>query len=205
MGKIHVKFNGRSVVQDVDEIDSFIPPNPGWNYVEVQDHPLDTPYSHEYTGKWLLFVPDSDFITVFRRLAKLTAGLELTRSFKAAGLSEKDGNHVFCVYCNSADIPFVRKIAETLDNEGYLEKYGYKYRDGSKAVYFKTEEATHYESRSRGMSLTLFRYNTRKELSVKEFNKNGPEWKPLDKHENDSTIIDNFRSYLDYLSFSEDD
>jgi hypothetical protein len=29
---------------------------------------------------------------------------------------ENDRNHVSCVYCNFADIPFVRTIAETLDN-----------------------------------------------------------------------------------------
>ena len=205
MGKIHVKFTELSVVQSIDEIDRFIPPNPGWNYVQVAGHPLDSPYSPEYTGKWLLFVPNSDFIAVFRRLAELTAEMKFTGTFKASGHSENEGDHVFCIYCNSADIPFVRTIAETLNNEGYIEKYGYKYRDGSKAIYFKTDEATHYESRSLGKSLTLFRYNTRKELSVKEFNQNGPEWKLLSKHENDSTVLENFRSYLNSLSFPDDD
>ena len=200
-----VKFTELSVVQRTDEIDRIIPPHLGWNYVDLAHHPLDSPYSDEYTGKWLLFVPNSDFIKVFRRLAQLTAEMKLTRTFKASG-SENDGKkHVFCIYCNSANIPFVRTIAETLNNERYIDKYGYKYRDGSKAIYFKTDEATHYESRSLGKSLTLFRYNTRKELSVKEFNQNGPEWKLLSKHENDSTVLENFRSYLNSLSFPDDD
>ena len=204
MVNIHVKFTGLSVVQSIDEIDNFIPQNPEWNYVQVVDHPLDSSYYPEFTGKWLLFVPDSDFIAVFRRLAKLTAEMKLTGSFKAAGRSNEEGSHVFCVYCNSADIPFVRTIAETLDNEGYIEKYGFEYRDGSKAIFFKTDEATHYENRSLGKSLTLFRYNRRKELSVKEFNQNVPHWKLLDKRENDPSVLDNFRYYLISLSLPDD-
>ena len=199
MVKTPVKFSEHSVVQRIDEIENFIPPNPGWNYVDVLDHPCDSHYSHQYTGKWLLFTPNSDFIAVFRRLAKLTAEMKLTGTFKASGANENNRDHVFCIYCNSVDIPFVRTIAETLNQEGLIENYGYKYRDGSKAIYFKTDEATHYESQSRGKSLTLFRYNTRKELSVKEFNKNGPEWKLLDKNDNDSSVLENFRWYLESL------
>ena len=205
MVKNPVKFTERSVVQGIDEIENVIPPYPGWNFVEVMGHPLDSPYSHQYTGKWLLFTPNSDFITVFRRLAKLTSELKLTGTYKASGRNEDNRDHVFCIYCNSTDIPFVRTIAETLNQEGYIEKYGYKYRDGSKAIYFKTDEATHYESPSLGKSLTLFRYNTRMELSVKEFNENGPEWKLLGESEKDPSVIVNFRWYLESLQFPVDD
>lgn len=200
-----VKFTELSVVQRTDEIDRIIPPHLGWNYVDLAHHPLDSPYSDEYTGKWLLFVPNSDFIKVFRRLAQLTAEMKLTRRFKASG-SENDGKeHVFCIYCNSANIPFVRTIADTLNNERYIDKYGYKYRDGSKAIFFKTDEATHYKSSSLGESLTLFKYTTGKELFVKEFNTNGPKWKFLDKSNNDPAVLDNFRSYLESLSFTDDE
>ena len=204
-GKRSCKFTRRSVVQSIDEINNFIPPYPGWNYVEVDNHPLDSPYSFNYTGKWLLFVPNSDFVEIFRRLAKLTSAMKLTRTFKASGLNEDNKDHVFCVYCNSNDITFVRTIAETLDKEGYIEKYGYKYRNGSKAIFFKTDETTHYKSSAMGMSLTLFRFNTKKEFFVKVFNEKLPEWKLVDKNEKDVKIIDNFRSYLNSLYLQDDD
>lgn len=205
MVKTSVIFTGRSVVKRIDEIDNVLPSNPGWNYVDLFEHPLDLPYSSKYTGKWLLFIPNKDFIKVFRHLAKLSSEMKLTRTFKAAGGDEDGKEHVFCIYCNSTNIPFIRTIAETLNCEGYIEKYGYKYRDGSKAIFFKTDEATHYKSHSAGESLTLFRYNTKGELFVKEFNSNRPEWKLLEKSDTDPSVISNFHLYLESLNIPEDE
>lgn len=45
-------FSSRSLVQNTEEIESLIPPNPGWNFVEVLNHPLDK--FTELTGNWPL-------------------------------------------------------------------------------------------------------------------------------------------------------
>lgn len=205
------KFDSDSVIQEDTDIGTFIPPNPGWNYVTILNHPIDKDPYHNITegahiikyGKWLLFVPNKDFLKVFRKVAKLTKKFKLTLCFKASGSRDEKGEHVFCIYCGDyTNISFVRKIANVLVDEGFLEMHGYQYRDGTKALFFKTDEATHHQSKSAGQSLTLYKINNKKELFVKEFNNGKPSWKLVIK-DDDPTIVKNFEFYLDTLGMDE--
>ncbi len=206
MGKI---FDPRdSVIDEETDLDSFVPPHIGWNYVRLLRHPEDNKeYSHYYCGKWLLFVPDSDFISVFRTLAKLTKDFNLTHCFKASGSSER-GSHVFCIYClDCTDIVFIRKIAVLLKALGFLDKYGYRYKGGMSAIFFKTDEATHYKSKSLGSSITLYRYTSKDELSIKEFVNMKPRWKNVE-NQNVVKEVDKFYDHLTILDmngYSEDE
>ena len=199
-------FDSYSEVQDNTNIDFFIPPNPGWNYVRLISHPEDNNKKYEYNcGKWLLFVPESEFNNVFRTLAKLVKEYKLTSCFKASGEPDQKGLHVFCIYCTDcSNISFVRKIAELLNSLGYVKLYGYKYQNGISAIFFKTDSATEYMSHSRGKSLTLFKYEENKQLYVKEFNGFKPSWK-LVIGDTDKKIIENFQDYLDTLKFDPSD
>lgn len=189
-------FGEDSVIQKNTDIDNFIPPNPGWNYIRILNHPFSkVDYHSNYYGKWLLFVPNMEFISVFRQIAKLAVQMKLTASLKASGTPERN-EHVFCIYCeNYKDISFVRKIADVLLSEGLLMRYGYQYGDGTKALFFKTDAATHYKSRAIGQSLTLFKFTDRKELYVKEFHSGNPSWK-LVMNDTDSNITYSFEQHL---------
>ena len=150
----------------------------------------------------LLFVKDEDFYDVFRDLAKLTKDYELTHCFKASGSANQEGLHVFCIYCSDcSDISFVRKMGWKLNERNYIKKYGYKYQGGDSAIYFKTDEATHYKSESRGSSITLFRYMDDSSLYVKEFHDKKPSWKLVT--DNDPNVIDNFQDYLGILEMED--
>ena len=197
-------FNPDSVIQYNTNIDRFAPPYAGWNYVRILNHPEDpNEYNMGRCGKWLLFVPNKDFIDVFRKIAKLAKELKLTHCFKASGSPSEKGEHVFCIYCSDcSNISFVRKIANVLLINGFLDRYGYQYRDGTKALYFKTDSATEYKSESRGQSLTLFRFTDKKELFVKEFYDGKPSWK-LITNDADSSVIENFEIYLTTLEMNE--
>jgi|SRR3989344_6169666 len=195
-----VIFEEDSVVQHDTDIDAFVPPHPGWNYVSITNHPKDKYiYERDVCGKWLIFVPTEEFVWAFRELAKLAKSLRLTHSFKASGRPAENGEHVFCVYCgNSSKTSFVRQIADTLTDEGFLDKYGFQYRNGTKALFYKTDTATHYKSQARGMSLTLYRFTDKKELFVKEFNDGTPNWRLVTSDENPS-IMDSFNMHLSSL------
>jgi len=211
MGKII--FDEDSVIQNSTNIEKFIPPYPGWNYVKVLNHPEDPDPFHNIkegvyknnVGKWLLFIPNQDFFEVFRQIAKLAKQFKLTHCFKASGEPTEKGEHVFCIYCGDyTKIAFVRKIGNVLINEGLLDKYGWTYRNGGKALFFKTDSATEYMSISRGKSLTLFKINNDKELYVKEFTDGKPSWK-LITNDDDSNIVNSFEMHLTTLSMEDID
>ena len=199
-------FDSDSVIDENTNIDYFIPPNQGWNYIRLLDHPEDyfENKRNDTCGKWLIFVPDNDFINVFRKLAKLTKELQLTSCFKASGKKDDRGLHVFCVYCmNYRNIKFIRKIAEVLLKEGFLIKYGYKYKnDNTYALFFKTDETTHYKSKASGEHLTLFRYTNINQLFVKEFINDKPNWK-LVEYDEEKGLTENFEMHLDILSMND--
>ena len=200
-----VIFDSSSVINNKTDIDNFIPPNPGWNYVRIKNNPEDPDKHTGFCGKWLLFIPNREFISVFRKIAKLAKELKLTHCFKASGSPGRGGEHVFCIYCSDyRQIYFVRKIAETLLSGKFLEKYSYTYKDGTKAIYFKTDNATHYKSNARGLSLTLFKFTNQKELFVKEFHDGKPTWK-LVTNDNNQRIADNFENHLMMLEINETD
>jgi hypothetical protein len=188
-GKI---FDSDSVIQEDTDIDSFRPPYPGWNYVRLLYHPDDNlEYNEAYCGKWLLFVPDEEFLQVFRSLCKLVKDFNLTHCFKASGTPDEKGLHVFCVYCSDCrDFKFVKKIAKQFNDLGFLKKYGYTYRDGHSAIYFKTDGATHYKSMSRGSSITLFRYMDDNKLYIKKFEYSKPSWILVD--DSNPELVDEF-------------
>lgn len=198
------QFDEDSVIQKNTNIDKFVPPYPGWNYVRILNHPEDNdPYFYIQdgvgkmnSGKWLLFTPNKDFVNVFRKIAKLAKEFKLTHCFKASGEPSENGEHVFCIYSgNYRNLSFVRKIGNELIDGGFLMEYGYQYRDGTKALYFKTDDATHYKSQARGESLTLFKIDNSRNLYVKEFNNGKPSWK-LVENDNDLSIVDNFEFHL---------
>jgi len=200
----NAQFDEDSVIQKNTDLDSFVPPYPGWNYVRVLNNPEDKdPYLYIKecpntinVGKWLLFTPNKDFVKVFRKAAKLAKDFKLTHCFKASGRPSENGEHVFCIYCGDyKNISFVRQIGNTLIDEGLLMEYGYKYRDGTKALFFKTDATTHYKSEARGESLTLFKIDNNRHLYIKEFNIGRPSWKLVEK-DNDSSIVENFESHL---------
>lgn len=194
---VKVVFHPDSVIQTDTEVESFVPPYLGWNDVKILNH-LEDP-DESYTGlcgKWMLFVLHQDFINVFREIAGLTKEMKLTHHFKAFGVPNERKKHVFCIYCSDySNISFVRKIANVLLSEGLLAKYGYPYKDGTKALFFKTNSATEHKSRSIGQFLTLFKFTDKKELFVKEFQNKKPKWK-LVTNDKDSSIISNFEMYL---------
>ena len=193
-------FNETSVIDEKTDIPSFIPPNRGWNYVSLREHPNDT-HIRGNCGKWLLFVPPEDFIDTFRLLSTLAKEFELTHCFKASGAPER-GTHVFCIYCgNYKDIAFVKKTARLLLEIGLLKKFGYKYSGGSSAIFFKTDETTHYSSDARGQSLTLFKFHEEGQLFVKKFIRESPKWELVNSF--DSKITENFEDYLDYLQVKD--
>lgn len=198
-------FDSDSVVKESTNIDVFIPPNPGWNFVRLLHHPEDnSEYHPAYCGKWLLFVPDEDFVSVFRTLAKLTRDYNLTQCFKASGRPDNKNLHVFCIYClDCKDFPFVKKIANKLNNLGFIKKYGYTYRGGQSAIFFKTDGATHYKSRSRGSSLTLFRYMEDDKLYVKRFNQGIPSWVLVKK--NEAWLVEEFIMNLQCMGLEDYD
>ena len=76
-----------------------------------------------------------------------------------------------------------------------MVEYGYRYRDDTKALFFKTDATTHYKSEARGESLTLFKIDNNRHLYVKEFNNGRPSWK-LVENDNDPNIVENFESHL---------
>ncbi|MFA5888086.1 MAG: hypothetical protein WC852_05245 [Candidatus Nanoarchaeia archaeon] len=201
-----IMFGSDSVVQSDTNIDQFVPPNRGWNFVRILNHPEDSgDYIRDKCGKWLLFVPNKDFIDLFRKLAKLTKELKLTHCFKASGSPSERGEHVFCIYCSDcSNISFVRKIANVLLSNGLLDEYGYRYWDGIKALFFKTDSATDYKSQSMGESLTLFKFTNKNELFVKKFDNMKPRWE-LIVNDNDSSIIENFEEHLILLEMSEEE
>ena len=203
--KIKPRWEEHPVIQSDTDIDNFIPPDPIWNYVAFSNHPSIKKKDFNNNGKWLLFVPDKVFVETFRELAKLAAGMCLTDSFKASGNGDGRKEHVFCIYCpNYLDISFVRKIADVLLQHGFIERFGYQYRDGTKAIFFKTDETTDYKSRALGEHLTLFRYTNKGELHVKEFDENGNySWKLVTS--NDPNVVNNFSGYLASLVFSGED
>lgn len=196
---VRTRFDYDSVIDESTDLGTFIPPNPGWNYVRLLSHPEDNrEYSSFYCGKWLLFVKNEEFLDVFRKLAGLTKEYELTHCFKTLGNPDQKGLHVFCIYCSDcSDIAFVRKIGKKLNDLGYIKKYGYNYWGGNSAIYFKTDEATHYKSQSKGSSITLFRYMDDDSLYVKEFHDEKPAWVMVKS--NNPHIIDNFQTYLQIL------
>jgi len=198
VSKPKVKWADDSVVQADTDLDTFIPPHQGWNYVTIENY-LDWGDSYE-SGKWLLFVPDKQFVDAFRHLARLAGELKLGHSFKAMGRTEKD--HPFCLYCPSyRDVPFIRKVAECLLKEGFIDSFGYLDRDGIRNIYFKPDEATSYKSRGVGESLTIFRFNNRNELYIKQFDEDfKPSWKFVDSKLGD----DAFSSYEIYLDLKKD-
>jgi hypothetical protein len=202
MKKIKPIWELHSVIQENTDIDSFIPPNPGWNHISLSNHPQCKDTSSGYNGKWLIFVPNDAFIDVFREIAKMATKMELTGSLKASGSAENGREHVFCIYCpDYRKIAFVRKIAQTLKAYGFIERFGYRYSDKSKAIFFKTDNATHYKSRAAGEALTLFRFTENKELSVKEFDeRRNPSWRLLVG--NDSKVVKNFETHLHYLEIN---
>ena len=156
-------------------------------------------WGFEYTsGKWMLFIPNTDFIEVFRKVAKLTINLELTNSFKANGGTEKE--HVFCIYCkNYKEIKFVRKIAMKLWKEGFIDKYGVKYKDGTRAIFFKPDEATdRWLYSDTGDSGTLYKFTNDGKLFFKEYDHDyKPHW-TLVEDDNNVEILDNYETYIGY-------
>jgi len=204
MRKIKPRWDGSSIIQANTDIDLVVPSDPVWNYVSFSNHPEIKEKNYNNYGKWLLFVPDEIFVETFRELAKLAASMQLTGSFKASGGNDDGKAHVFCIYCPDYwNIPFVRKIADTLLKHGFIERFGYKYRDGTKAIYFKTDETTYYKSRALGEHLTLFRYTDKGELFVKEFDENeNPSWKLVTT--DDSDVVKNFNAHLMGLVYSEE-
>lgn len=195
-------FDEHSVINENTDLESFIPPNPGWNYVSLKKHPEDF-YVNSYCGKWLLFVPTNEFVETFRELAKLAKEFKLTHAFKASGRPE-NGTHVFCIYCgNYKEIEFVGKIAKTLLEEGFVDRFGYKYRSGSKAIFFKTDETTHYKSDSKGESLSLFKFHDDYSFFVKKFFNGKPSWEQITSL--DSEIVDSFEEHLSFLSMGDID
>ena len=203
MRKIKPRWDEDSIVQANTDIDRVMPSDPVWNYVSLSNHPECKEVEDNDGGKWLLFVPDEIFVQTFRELAKMAANFELTYSFKASG--EEGSKHVFCIYCQDyRNIRFIRKVAETLLNRGFVERFGYQYRDGTKAIFFKSNETTHYKSNALGEHLTLFRYNDKKELHVKEFNDDDQfSWRLV--VDEDPTVVDNFENHQLVLTFKEDD
>ena len=200
-------FDSDSVIDEKTNIDQFIPPYPGWNYVRLLQHPEDR-FNYQYNidtcGKWLVFVPAQEFVEVFRKLCKLAKEFKLTHCFKASGEPGKGDMHVFCIYCSDYhNFSFVRKIGNTLLTEGILDKYGYKYRDGTRALFFKTDNTTHYKSNAFGESLTLFRFTNKRELYIKEFFDNKPGWKiVIDDNQRDLT--ENFEMHLETLEIGDE-
>ena len=203
IAKVRTIFNEHSVIQTVKQLDTFIPPNNGWNYVMVENDLNDKSGERSFafedtTGKWMLFIPDADFIKVFRGVARLAANLELTNSFKASGGREK--SHVFCIYCrNFKNIKFVRKIAKIIMDSGFIDNYGVKYKDGTRAIFFKPDDATrgNFYSES-GNSMTLYKFTNKAELFFKEFDQDyNPHWS-LVEDDNNLEVLDNYEIYFDY-------
>ncbi len=196
MRKIKPIWESDSVIQEDTNIDSFIPPHPEWNYVSLSNHPECKNTSDEKNGKWLIFVSDEVFIETFREVARMAKEMKLTDSFKARGSDIEGNEHVFCIYCpDYTNISFVKKIGKVLLEHKFIDRFGYKYKDGTKALFFKTDEATRFMSKSLGKSLTLFKYTDRDEFFVKEFDKYGKAMWELANSDNPQ-IVENFEAYL---------
>jgi len=193
-------FGEDSVINGKTDLERFIPPNPGWNYVRISNHPEDC-FVQGLCGKWLLFTPKNHYVETFRKLSKLMIENKLTHCFKASG-SEENGFHVFCIYCgNYQNIKFVKKIAKVLLDEGLINNFGYLYKNGVKAIYFKTDNATHYKSRSKGQSLTLFKFEDTGSFFVKRFEGSKPLWESVNSL--DPNITENFEDHLDSLEMED--
>ena len=205
MRKVKPRWTESSVIQAGTDFENFIPPDPGWNYVSLSNHPEITRVNLHSVGKWLLFVPDDVFVDTFRELAKLAAEMRLTDEFKASGDTDERKTHVFCIYCPDYwNVSFVRKIAEVLLKHGFIERFGYRYKDGTKAIFFKTDDTTRYKSHALGEHLTLFKYTDKGELHVKEFDEGGGYfWKLVTT--NNPDVVKNFGDHLASLIYSGED
>ena len=65
-------------------------------------------------------------------------------------------------------------------------------------IFFKTDQTTHFRSRARGLSLTLFRFSDGRNLWVKEFHNEKTKWVFV-RNDREESITQNFEFHLEML------
>lgn len=72
----NAQFDEDSVIQKNTDIDNFVPPYPGWNYVRVLNHPEDKdPYMYIKEGPNTINVGNGCFLPLIRILSKYSGKL----------------------------------------------------------------------------------------------------------------------------------
>lgn len=158
---------------------------------------LEGRFKNEFVGKWIFFVPEEDVESVEDRIEELFQECKLGFSYKIEPPQGKHSGYItlVCLYLrNYKEMAHVIAVAEVLLSEGFIEKYGVRHKDESRAIYFKPNIATDIASVGKGKNLTLYKYTTNHELFVKARVNGKMDWKKVEGEVNEE-------DYLDYIQF----